>query len=277
MAIDQSLKIKPEGYGIDKIADGIYKVNDYNLSTMFVINGETSSVVIDTGTGVGDFKAVADRLTEGRPYKVILTHGHTDHAGGRGQFGAIAVSEQDLALAKKASVAMRKGYIFIVKRFMGFRTISRKKAVIKKSAEPEYEIIKEGDVFDLGGRHIRVFAAPGHTKGSLVFLAEEDRILFSGDTLNTNMLMFLSESTSIEDYVKTLEKLEGLAPLYDTVWASHLSAAITLAERDEIKKCACEILERNKRNSLLPVIAFARCGTTVIIHRKSRIRNKKHS
>ena len=45
------------------------------------------------------------------------------------------------------------------------------------------EIIDEGYVFDLGGRHLETFKIPDHAVGSLAFLDDKEGILFCGDEL----------------------------------------------------------------------------------------------
>lgn len=274
MSIDQSLKIKLEDYDVVEIAPKVYKINEYNLTTMFVIVGEKSALALDTGTGVGDYKAVIERLTGGLPYEVALTHGHMDHAGGRGQFEKLYVSAEDKDIVKEATVFSRRFYIFTCRYLMFFKCLKRKDAKVKKpNPEPELEVIEEGKVFDLGGRTVEVFATPGHTYGSLSYLLREDRILFSGDILNTNMLMFLAHATTIEDYHATIEKIIAMKDKFDTLWASHLSEPLPEASWLELKACTEKIM-KIKHNIPLP-IAITGYGKSVIIHRKTHVWNKR--
>ncbi|MFJ5760653.1 MBL fold metallo-hydrolase [Neobacillus sp. NPDC093182] len=52
---------------------------------MYLVEGTVRAALIDTGTGVGDLKAYIDNLTD-KPYFVMLTHGHVDHAMGAPAF-----------------------------------------------------------------------------------------------------------------------------------------------------------------------------------------------
>ena len=45
------------------------------------------------------------------------------------------------------------------------------------------QVIDEGYVFDLGGRHLTTFKIPDHAVGSLAFLDDQEGILFCGDEL----------------------------------------------------------------------------------------------
>lgn len=274
MSVDKTLKTQLNDYQIDEVAPKIYKINEYNLSTMFVIVGEKRALAIDTGTGVGDYKAVIEKLTGGLPYDVVLSHGHVDHAGGRGQFDRIYIGRKDLGIVKEATAGYRKFYILIMRYLMGFRCITLKKANIRKVVrEPELIPVDEGKIFDLGGRTIEIYETPGHTEGCLCFLLKEDKILFSGDTFNPLMLMFLAHATTIEEYRRSTGKILAVDG-YDYLWPSHLSAPLTIEDATGIQAVADKIL-RAKHNFLLPSVFIKSLAKRSIIYRPDRIRLKR--
>lgn len=43
--------------------------------------------------------------------------------------------------------------------------------------------MEDGDIIDLEGELIRVVSTPGHTKGSVCFLSEASKVVFTGDTV----------------------------------------------------------------------------------------------
>lgn len=47
---------------------------------MFLLEGDQSALLVDTGTGEGDLEACIRKLTD-KPLLVINTHGHYDHMG----------------------------------------------------------------------------------------------------------------------------------------------------------------------------------------------------
>ncbi len=108
MSVDKSLKIQLNDYDVQEIAPKIYKINEYNLSTMFVIVGNERALAIDCGVGVGDYKTVVEKLAEHRPYDLVLSHGHVDHAGGREQFDKIFIGKRDVEIVKDATLGYRK-------------------------------------------------------------------------------------------------------------------------------------------------------------------------
>jgi glyoxylase-like metal-dependent hydrolase (beta-lactamase superfamily II) len=76
-------------------------------------------------------------------------------------------------------------------------------------------IISDGDELPfLGG--LRVIESPGHTPGHLSFFAPQDRILFSGDTIDVNggrLTPYQGDSTwDREEARRSFDKLMWLKP-----------------------------------------------------------------
>jgi Zn-dependent hydrolases, including glyoxylases len=275
MSVDKTLKIALSDYDVKEIAPKIYKINEYNLSTMFVIVGTERALAIDCGVGVGDYKAVIERLTEGKPYDLVLSHAHVDHAGGRGQFEKLYVSKRDECIIKDASLGYRKFYIIIMRYLMMFKCITFKKAVMEKVVkEPEVVTIDEGYVFDLGNKQIEVIASPGHTLGCLCFLDRADKILFSGDTFNPLMLMFLPHATTIEEYLTTTKRVLDIDG-YDVLWPSHLAEFLTREDAAAISATAEKIVSHHKCNFPLPSIWIGSKAKRSIIFRPDKVRLKR--
>lgn len=271
MSIDRSLKTRVDEYEVNKIGDGIYKINEYNLTTMFLVVGSSRALAIDCGTGVGDYKSVIDGITT-LPCDLVITHAHVDHIGGRGQFDKMFISKDDVPLIKDVTVTARKNYIAVMKYLMFFKVIKWQDAKVEKvQKEPEIVYIKEGDIFDLGGKTVKVFETPAHTKGSLSYLAAEDKILFTGDIANPNNLMFMKGATTIEEMRDTLVKVRNLES-YDTNWAAHLREPVTREVLENGISCATKLA---KRRNFLPLIAFSSSNDFTIIHLTSKFRKKQ--
>ena len=84
----------------------------------------------------------------------------------------------------------------------------------------------DGQVFDLGGRKVTAYDAPGHTPGCMVFLDEETRILFCGDACNCNLGVASERGTkqfiSIETAHRALKRILDLkGEKYDAVYNGH--------------------------------------------------------
>lgn len=274
MSVDMKLKtIGYEDYDAQEIAKNVYKINEYNLTTAFLIVGEKRAVTIDCGTGVGDYLAFVRKITD-LPLTLLVSHAHVDHIGGRAQFEEMYLSKDDEPIIKDVTTSSRKGYVFLMK-FLGFKVRKNNYLEYRKvEKEPAVRYLSEGDVIDLGGKTLKVFETPAHTKGSLSFLLVEDRILFSGDVVNPQCLMFLKHATTLEEMKATYEKIEKIEG-YDVMWASHLSEPITKETFENGKKAIDKAIKRGNR--LLPWIAFVDYDGYTIIHlaNKRKMRKKK--
>lgn len=131
-----------------------------------------------------------------KPEYILLTHGHFDHIGGvkeiKDKFGAkIVISKEDAEMLSSGKLSLAA--------FCGMHQIPADADII----------IRDGDVIKLGNTEIKVMETPGHTKGSVCFIAEN--AVFTGDTL-----FFCScgrtdfPGGSFEEIKKSLNRLSSL-------------------------------------------------------------------
>ena len=169
---------------VNEIKKGVWHVDESGLNAMYVVKGSKMSAVIDAGTGIGDFKGLVESLVD-NPYVVLITHGHVDHAGGCGQFIEAYINERDYQAALNIKVEDRERYLKNMESAgavaPGSLSIAEE---LKNDKKPEFRFMKEGDIFDLGDKKLVIYEMTGHTAGSVCILDEEDRILFSGDSVN---------------------------------------------------------------------------------------------
>lgn len=143
----------------------------------WIIAAEKGSECIIVDPGMTDISAEVELIIseEGlKPVAALLTHGHLDHtfsvkplADGYG-ISAYIHSEDRRFIADPAGI---HGAQFVDQlRGMEFE-------------EPkEVKTLKDGSLLDFVGLSLRAIHAPGHTRGSLMFLLNEE-ILISGDVL----------------------------------------------------------------------------------------------
>lgn len=176
----------------------------------WIIAAEKGSECIIVDPGMTDISAEVELIIseEGlKPVAALLTHGHLDHtfsvkplADGYG-ISAYIHSEDRRFIADPAGI---HGAQFADQlREMEF-------------AEPrEVKNLKDGALLDFVGLSLRAIHAPGHTRGSLMFLLNEE-ILISGDVLFAGSIGRTDLPTgSASDMRNTLTK--KILPLDDDI------------------------------------------------------------
>lgn len=127
---------------------------------------------------------------------ILLTHGHFDHIIGvksvKEKYGAqVVISKEDEPMLNSSKLSL---------------------AVFCNAPQNNVDadiIVKDGDEITLGETKIKVIATPGHTSGSVCYIAEN--CIFSGDTLfycSCGRTDFPSGSP--EQMMSSLQKLKAL-------------------------------------------------------------------
>ena len=66
---------------VKQINDHVWLLNDNDESTGYLVTGSERGLIIDTMTGYGNVRKVAEEITD-LPLTVVNTHGHPDHIYG---------------------------------------------------------------------------------------------------------------------------------------------------------------------------------------------------
>jgi len=150
---------------ITTIIVGPFAVNCYLL----VCPQTKEAVIIDPGD---DAERLVNTLHEQRiqTIRALITHAHLDHIGGL----------SDLASEFAVDISLHPADHSLYQRLpdQGFRFGRH----FQKPPTVTH-LLHEGDWVSLGKTALRVIHTPGHTPGGICFLAEKDKILFTGDTL----------------------------------------------------------------------------------------------
>jgi len=226
---------------IVEIAPDTYFINEYGMNAMYLLIGKKSALVLDAGTGFCDFKGIIEKLTD-LPYQVALTHGHPDHAGGINQFDTVYMNLADTAMADRISYEQKVQYGEIMRNMnIGYKNVWGYTGdnVSKSTKKPVIKPLHDRQVFDLGGRTVIVYDAPGHSPGSVTFLDPQTKILFSGDAANGNVGTGLPVSTTL----RYLIRLKELQPEYDRMFTGHISYAGTIDVYSQSLQVLDDIIE----------------------------------
>jgi glyoxylase-like metal-dependent hydrolase (beta-lactamase superfamily II) len=134
---------------------------------------------------VSDIHEALDRHGA-RLERVLVTHGHGDHASGA---PALAAAHPAAVFAKYPSPALdRRGV--------------------------DWQPLADGDVVPAGGESLTVLHTPGHSPDHLAFWHEQTRTAFSGDLVvaGSSVMIQASRGGRLLDYMRSLERLISLEP-----------------------------------------------------------------
>lgn len=173
---------------IRKITDRIFYIIDYLEQSFYVLVGENTTAVIDTGMVEGEkILPLVKRLADNdNPIILLLTHSHYDHAYHMDEFEKVYLCRDELSICK------------------GF--YSNNKDNFQRTIH-----MGTGTTFDLGGETLEIFQVAGHTPGSTVVYARNADLLFTGDAIGSGYgpSMFTKGlSESLTNYCKNLLDLQ---------------------------------------------------------------------
>jgi glyoxylase-like metal-dependent hydrolase (beta-lactamase superfamily II) len=224
-----------------QISDQVYQI-PLGAVNAFLIVGEDLSLV-DTGYRGNEtkiFKALAS-IGKGPAdvSRIILTHSHPDHAGAlaavkKASGAPVWMHHEDAELVRKG-IAGRLPYQvspgLVNKLVFRFFIKNLPNAVPQTDIEEE---VRDGDVLPFAGG-IRVLHTPGHSRGHICLLVENDSLLIAGD-ICANM-MGLDLSTVYEDASLGLESIRKVSRLdFEKAGFGHGSAIRTGASSKLRKK-----------------------------------------
>ena len=189
---------------IKEVLPGIFLMDEAHEATGYLVVGNERACVIDTMNGYNDlYQAVRERTD--KPLTVINTHGHPDHIFGNMFFQEAYLHPADRKLAR----------MFVEDPEYKQLLEERKKAF------PPFKDILPGDMIDLGGRTLEAFGLPGHTPGGILLLLREDRVLFTGDSINHHLWMQLDCCLTLKQFSSELDKVMFLQERADIILHGH--------------------------------------------------------
>lgn len=145
------------------------------------------------------------RAKELTPAAALLTHGHMDHI-----FGAAWLQK-----SYGVPVYMAPEDIPVVTYFQRISKYGL------PTADPDFKTtdVSDGEVVEAAGLQFKVITTPGHSPGSVCYLAEDEKLMFSGDTLFAGAIgrsdLYLgSYDDEIRSIMDKLMALDGSIQIY---------------------------------------------------------------
>jgi hydroxyacylglutathione hydrolase len=226
----------------EKIADGVYKIQDGNISNSYLVIGKKKALLIDPGTGFGDICRVVKEITK-LPMEVILTHSHPDHSGGINQFPSFYIHKNDTTMLNYFQKPEIKKEFY---KNLGLIRIPKDERIdsVNFVEKPKTKLIPKTSKIKLGGRTITVIFTSGHTAGSISLIDSKTKILFSGDNLGSEIWLHPADAQGIEVYEASLKTLISNQGKFNQLFPGH-GQSLPLAIISELLVCAEKIQEKS--------------------------------
>ncbi len=181
----------------------------------YVVSDETREcIIIDCGAYYDEERdAIVNYIdTEGlKPIHLLCTHGHFDHNFGidtiYNTYGLIPeIAREDGELVCNLSEQFRS--------MIG--------VPLKREYSKEVRFFQPGEVIRFGNHELQILKTPGHTQGGVVFYCEEEKVVFSGDTLfRMSVGRTDFEGGSYTELMNSLKNVLGKMPAETTVYSGH--------------------------------------------------------
>lgn len=201
-------------FTVEKLAPDTFAISEYGhweQTHCYLLCGTSRALLVDSGLGVADIRAVTNRLTS-LPLLVATTHVHWDHIGGHKNYtdSEIAVHEQEkdwLSGRFPLPLSVVKHNLtrepcefpadFSIDHYQIFQGIPQR-------------LLHDGDSITLGNRKLQVMHTPGHSPGHCCFYEPARGYLFSGDLIYGGCLDAFYPTTDAELFWQSVKKIQPL-------------------------------------------------------------------
>lgn len=204
-----------------QVRESVWRLADIAGNRCYLVVGNERAALVDTMEGVGDVRSAVERITS-LPVTVLLTHHHHDHVAGAYLFESAGISEADDGFWEQEESFNKRIQAQLTERFdlpedTFFST--------ERGERPSTWHAEEGFELDLGGERLCAVSLPGHTRGSMGYVVEGERVLLSGDAVTPCMTLFYDDSTSIAEWEHTLAHMAELP--VDAIMTGHYDYEFT--------------------------------------------------
>ena len=203
-----------------EIASGVWVIPDGGVPfvpNVGFVDGTRSHLVIDTGMGIRSGQVVlehAQRLANGKPLILTITHFHPEHG-----YGAQMFAPESTIVYNRTQLdeLHEKGYPY-ADLFRNFGDTVAAELEGFEVVEPDIVYDGEADI-DLGGKIAQLRSHGGtHTKGDSWVFVPGERILFTGDLVEDKGFAifpyFPPDDVDVngDRWIEALEMMERLEP-----------------------------------------------------------------
>jgi glyoxylase-like metal-dependent hydrolase (beta-lactamase superfamily II) len=202
---DSWYQTAPAGDGVTHIWEP--HVKKFYRCNIWHLRGRDRDLLIDSGMGVVSLRDRVALVAE-RPLLAVASHSHFDHIGSHHEFAERAVHAAEAEIMANPGRAESLADIYVTdSMFTALPPGGYSSEAYEVTPAPATQLLADGEVIDLGDRHLTVIHTPGHSPGSIALWEEASGILFSGDAVYDGPLVDDNYHSDVDAYVATMERL----------------------------------------------------------------------
>ena len=172
----------------------------------YLIPGEKSALLWDTGMGIVNIREYVEQLTD-LPVTVLNSHDHFDHTGGNYLFENVMCYNIPSAIKTLTEGKTHAELLeYVDPKLIVNAPADFDKEHFYRIGKAPTATVEDGQVIDLGGRKLEVLYTPGHSSSSIMLVDEANGLLFTGDTWYPGPLYAYFEDSSLPDYVESMRR-----------------------------------------------------------------------
>jgi len=223
------LPVAEQWFVTERRGDGVSLISEPHVHPLLRCNvwhvrGRTQDLVIDTALGISPLRAIVEAESS-NDLLAVATHSHGDHVGGMHEFDRRAIHESeatdldtdrpyDISTAHYGESVLGPyrdaGYDIPDVLVDAVPTPVMRATTFALRRSPATQILREGDIVDLGDRAFEVLHLPGHSPGCIGLWEARTGILFSGDAVYDGPLLDELDGSDLEAYCDTMRRLRTL-------------------------------------------------------------------
>lgn len=199
-------------YTVTKHSDDIRLISEMHITEFYRCNiwhmrGNKSDALIDSGMGVVSLRAHVPLVTE-KQLIAVASHTHFDHIGCHHEFEHRYVHSAEAALLSEPTRKNTLANPYVTDDiFTALPPEPYLSASYSVKSAPATRILADGDVIDLGNRHLEVIHTPGHSPGGIALWESKTATLFSGDIVYDGPLIEDTYHANAKDYYNSMMRL----------------------------------------------------------------------
>lgn len=230
-AAPTALPLAHPWFAIEWHPDGVMRIWEPHVSRMqranlFFVKGRDRDLLVDSGMGIESLRGFLAPFMD-KPVVHVVTHSHIDHVGSSHEFaGDLVMHAAEVETLRNPPDDWRLSYDEYPEdkrqrlRDAGFAASG---LLIAALPHPGFDpaawripgasptrLVVDGDMIDLGDRHLEVLHTPGHTPGSISLWEAATGTLIGGDAIYDGLLIDTLPESDPAAYRVTMRRLREL-------------------------------------------------------------------